>query len=178
MKTSSSSSTTTTTTSNNNNNNNNSSTLVAWGIWLLAVLRTTNLKSLEFQCPLVGHTHGSLDRIFSRLIVSLRGQTYMTLTELDDVFSQGLKGFAIKWNHHESSYDWTYVRSLWDGIPAPQERQCTPFGLGPWDLGQVETIHANDHHNNRDRCNKRHCNYHVSPLLIHYCWWFHIFHHG
>ena len=86
---------------------------MAWGIWLLAVLRTTNLKSLEFQCPLVGHTHGSLDRIFSRLIVSLRGQTYMTLTELDDVFSQGLKGFAIKWNHHESSYGWTYVRRVY-----------------------------------------------------------------
>ena len=100
---------------NNNHHyhNNNNSSLVAWGIWLLAGLRTTNLKSVKFQCPLVGHTHGSLDRIFNRLIVSLRGQTYMTLTELDDVFSQGLKGFAIKWNHHESSYDWTYVRTVY-----------------------------------------------------------------
>ena len=120
---------------------------------------------------LVGHAHGSLDRIFSRLIVFAWSD--MTLTELD-VFLSRLERFCHR-NHHES-YDWTYGEP--DGVPAPQQRQCTPFVLGPWDLGQVETSCANDHHNNRDRCNSNHCNYHVSPLLIHYCWWYHIFHHG
>lgn len=87
-------------------------TLINWGIWLLCVLRSTNLKEIEFQYPLVGHTHGSLDRFFSRLIVALRGRTYFTLADLEAVSKENLKSFAINWSHHGSSYDWVYIRKL------------------------------------------------------------------
>lgn len=89
------------------------STLVSWSIFLLSALQHTNLRCVEFQYPLVGHTHGSLDRFFSRLIVSLRGRTYLTLSDMATVSSQGLKSFAINWSHHGSSYDWTYVRRIY-----------------------------------------------------------------
>eukprot|EP00438_Fugacium_kawagutii_P012703 Skav222707 [mRNA] locus=scaffold402:633342:633950:- [translate_table: standard] len=85
-------------------------TMVSFTIFLLCALKGTNLRAVEYQYPLVGHTHGGLDRFFSRLIVSLRGRTYYTLSDLADVSSKGLKGFSINWNHHGSSYDWTYVR--------------------------------------------------------------------
>ena len=87
-------------------------TVICWGIWLLASLRTTNLRALEFQYPLVGHTHGGLDRFFSRLIVSLKGRSYLTLGDMASVSQEALKGFSINWNHHGSSFDWTWVRQI------------------------------------------------------------------
>lgn len=37
----------------------------------------------------------------------------MTFDELEAVASSGLKSFAINWNHHGSSHDWTYVRKMY-----------------------------------------------------------------
>ena len=90
------------------------STCVCWAIWLLATLHNgTELKAVEFQYPLVGHTHGSLDRFFSRLITSLRGRTYFTMDEMATISSQSLKAFAMNWSHHGSSYDFTHLRTLY-----------------------------------------------------------------
>ena len=88
------------------------STTACFAIWLLASLGQTALSAIEFQYPLVGHTHGSLDRFFSRMIVSLRGRTYWTLSDLEAVTEEHLRGFSISWHHHGSSYDWTYVRQI------------------------------------------------------------------
>ena len=87
-------------------------TVLCWGIWLLASLRSTNLKALEFQFPLVGHTHGGLDRFFSRLIVGLKGRSYLTLGDMAAVSQEALKSFSINWNHHGSSLDWAWVRQI------------------------------------------------------------------
>ena len=88
-------------------------TNIVWGIWLLSTLRGTSLREIQWEYPLVGHTHGTLDRFFSRLICSLRGRTYYTLSEMSDVTKQNLKGFNLNWSHHGSSYDWTYLRTVY-----------------------------------------------------------------
>ena len=52
--------------------------------------------------PVVGHTHGSLDRFFSRIRLSLVNRTYMTLTDLAEISRQGMKSVSLNRNHHES----------------------------------------------------------------------------
>lgn len=90
------------------------STCMCWAIWLLASLHdTTDLQAVEFQYPLVGHTHNSLDRFFSRLITSLRGRTYFTMDEMAAVSTKALKGFEMNWSHHGSSYDFAELRRLY-----------------------------------------------------------------
>ena len=79
---------------------------------MLAALHGTKLTAIEFQYPLVGHTHGSLDRFFSRLITSLRGRTFFTMGEMEAVSSQSLKSFSISWHHHGSSFDFSYLRKV------------------------------------------------------------------
>ena len=88
------------------------STVITWAIFILISLRSTTLSAIEFQYPLVGHTHGSLDRFFSRLIVSLRGRSYLTFHDMEAVSREGLKGFSMNWTHHGSSFDWNWVRKI------------------------------------------------------------------
>lgn len=88
------------------------STVITWAIFILISLRSTTLSAIEFQYPLVGHTHGSLDRFFSRLIVSLRGRSYLTFHDMEAVSREGLKGFSMNWTHHGSSFDWNWVKKI------------------------------------------------------------------
>ena len=88
------------------------STTAVWAVFMLAALQDTSLERIEFQYPLVGHTHGNLDRFFSRLCVGLRGRSYFTFQDLEDIVSETLKGFSVGWDHHGSSYEWEHVRSL------------------------------------------------------------------
>ena len=104
------------------------STNVSWGIWLLASLRGTALREIQWQYPLVGHTHGGLDRFFSRLICSLRGRSYYTLSEMRDVSKQSLKAFSMNWSHHGSCYDFTVLRQIY-GIEFHRYRNIHALSL-------------------------------------------------
>eukprot|EP00435_Cladocopium_sp_Y103_P018903 s434_g4.t1 len=88
-------------------------TVISWAIWLLSCLRETNLTAIEFQYPLVGHTHGSLDRFFSRLITCLKGRTYYTMTEMAEISCASLKAFNMNWSHHGSTYDFSQLRRVY-----------------------------------------------------------------
>ena len=48
-------------------------------VWLLCVLEGTPLWCIEVVFLLVGHAHNKLDRMCSRIAVSLRGQDYFTV---------------------------------------------------------------------------------------------------
>ena len=103
-------------------------TVICWAIFMLASLRDTALSAIEFQYPLVGHTHGSLDRFFSRLITALRGRTYYTMEEMADISTSCLKAVRVNWSHHGSTYNFAHLRTLF-GIEVHRYRNVHALRL-------------------------------------------------
>ena len=73
-------------------------------IWLLCVLRDTCFYSFSTVFLIVGHTHNSLDRFFSRLAVSLKGNNYDTLDEMWSIITKALSAFHIQILHTKQTW--------------------------------------------------------------------------
>ena len=84
-------------------------------IWLLCVLRDTCFYSFSSVFLIVGHTHNSLDRFFSRLSVSLRGHNYDTVDEMWDIIKTALRSFDIDTMHTKQT--WAF-KELGESLPA------------------------------------------------------------
>jgi len=74
-------------------------------VWLLCVLVDTNFWYLEDWFLIVGHTHGKLDRFFSRLVTVLAGKNYLTLDDMFKIICAELKGFRIECEHLHTVWD-------------------------------------------------------------------------
>ncbi len=80
-------------------------------IWMLCALRTTRLWKVSMSFLMVGHTHDSLDRFFSRLCKSLKGRDYWTLDDMINAVKAGMPTQDIIWHHLSSVWDWTLLRA-------------------------------------------------------------------
>lgn len=88
----------------------NSTTLNAC-IWMLCALRETRLWCVNLSFLMVGHTHDSLDRFFSRLCRALKGKDYWTLPDMADAVNKALAGQDIMWQHLDCTWNFTSLRS-------------------------------------------------------------------
>ena len=81
---------------------------VWWMIWLLCVSAVQGwcLWSVLLVHLIVGHTHGSVDRFFSRLRVALNGHDYFTMEQFNEIVTKALRGFNVRTSHLSSVWAW------------------------------------------------------------------------
>lgn len=87
--------------------------IVLWFItWLLCALESTRLWSVVLTFLLVGHTHDSLDRFFSRFAVALAGHNYYTLPEMFEVARAGMPSFGFGVGHMTHQWGFKSLKPL------------------------------------------------------------------
>jgi len=96
--------------SDNTTKETKNATCYIWALWLLAVLRHTQLSLVRFLQLMVGHTHDALDRFYSRLKAALRGRDFDTLDELADVAGKAMPAVDLEWFHLNRQWQWEEVR--------------------------------------------------------------------
>lgn len=101
-------------------------TVLAFKIWLLAILKETRLWSVRSCFLLVGHTHDALDRFFSRLCAALKGRDYFTMSDLAAIVNERLTAYQVEWQHLGLSFDWKHIRTL-IGVEAKRLRNIHDF---------------------------------------------------
>ena len=79
-----------------------------WMIWLLCVCELASLPtwSILLVNLIVGHTHGKVDRFFSRIRTALNGHDYFTMTQMIEVLVKALKGFHVHFSHLNCVWNW------------------------------------------------------------------------
>ena len=81
---------------------------VWWMIWLLCLSLVNGLPlwSMLLVNLIVGHTHGRVDRFFSRLRVALNGHDYFTMEQFIEIVTKALRGFNIRFSHLSCAWAW------------------------------------------------------------------------
>ena len=54
------------------------STMMAFAIWFLSIMKSTRLFKMQFAFPLVGHSHGPIDRHFAQLLIECLCDSLLT----------------------------------------------------------------------------------------------------
>lgn len=85
-------------------------TTLCFFVWLLCYLGNSSLWCVRTVYKMVGHTHDNLDRFFSRVAMALRGRTYISQSDLQEVVSRTLRSYRIAWSHSHSSYNFEPIR--------------------------------------------------------------------
>jgi hypothetical protein len=80
-------------------------TTLCFFIWLLCYFANSNLWCVRTVYKMVGHTHDNLDRFFSRVAMALRGRSYISQSEMQDIVSRTLSSYRIAWSHSNNSYN-------------------------------------------------------------------------
>ena len=83
----------------NTPNETKNSITMSWAVCLLCCLMDTPLWSISFTFLLVGHTHDSLDRLFSRLSVPLTGRNYHTVEQMWNIITTRLESYDLNISH-------------------------------------------------------------------------------
>jgi hypothetical protein len=87
------------------------STMLNFSVWLLCILSSTCLWQIHFGFLMVGHTHDSLDRFFSRLCGALKGRDYFTAAEMQHLVNESMPCQSIAWGHLCTSWNFTDLRA-------------------------------------------------------------------
>jgi hypothetical protein len=85
-------------------------TVLCFMIWLLCYSAQTPLWCIRTVYKMVGHTHDNLDRFFSRVGIALRGHSYVSKSDMQDLISEGLSSYTISWAHASQSFDFENIR--------------------------------------------------------------------
>lgn len=96
-------------------------------IWLLCVLRHTNLYQINNTFLMVGHTHDALDRFFSRFVAAISGHDFYTVEELFEIANRNLNYCTLKTGHLSQVWHW-------------KELAANPLTHDISGLGQVHAI--------------------------------------
>ncbi len=75
-------------------------------VWLLCVLDGTVLWKISLFFLMVGHTHNTLDRFFSRVMAAVAGRDYFTLFNFFKHVQEGVKHCQIKAEHLSQTWNW------------------------------------------------------------------------
>ena len=75
-------------------------------MWLLCVLDSTPLWTIDVLFLLVGHTHNKLDRFFSRIAVALAGRDYYTVVGMFKQLQEHLTYCEVQTDHLSQVWGW------------------------------------------------------------------------
>ncbi len=87
-------------------------TMIWFLVWLLCVLDSTRLWSVQLLFLLVGHTHDALDRFFSRVVAALAGHDFFTVPEMFRVLGERLQYCHLQWGHLSQTWGWKELQAL------------------------------------------------------------------
>ena len=88
-------------------------------VWLLCVLDGTNLQNICLVFLMVGHTHDALDRFFSKIVMALRGKSWITPEDMLDIIKTTLRWTTVRSGHLASVWAWKELLTD-EGSPAKE----------------------------------------------------------